>query len=84
MEMPTGDAHCNQGIGIELEKSGKHPYLLPVSFDDFAECSRRSCSVNLEFHMAQTAASSFEGSGDFTAGGLSDLRKWLWQLCTSR
>lgn len=20
MEMPTGDAHCNQGIGIELEK----------------------------------------------------------------
>ena len=69
VEVRTGDPHCN-GNWHSVWKMWKYAYSLVVSYGNFAKRSGRSCSVNIEFYMAYIDGSTFEGSGDFTAGGL--------------
>ena len=68
----TGDAYCN-GNWHSLWNMGKHAYSLVVSYDIVTKCSRRSCSVNIESHMAHRilTGSTFEGSRDSTARRLT-------------
>lgn len=65
VEVRTGDAHCN-GNWHSVWKIRKYAYSLVVSYDNFAKHS----FVNIEFYMAYIDGSTFEGSGDFIAGGL--------------
>ena len=69
VEVRTGDAHCN-GNWHSVWKMGNLACSLVVSYDNLAKRSGRSGSVKIEFYMAYIDGSTFEGSDDFTAGGL--------------
>lgn len=68
VEVRTGDAHCNANWP-SVWKMGKYAFSLVVSYDNFAKCSGRSCSVNIEFYMAHIDRPTLKGLGDFTVGG---------------